>query len=87
MANETKTLVVTEAELENYDPALYDAHDNRDGTFTLVPVLWHDEASYAAYQGDPFSEADYERREEEETVRRIETDEATQARDSMDPPF
>ncbi len=40
--------------LDNYDPARYDARLEADGTYTLTPVLWWDEASYAAYQGDPY---------------------------------
>jgi len=43
---------VTTAQLDNFDPSRYDAVAQPDGTFTLVPVLWWDEASYAAYQGD-----------------------------------
>lgn len=41
-------------DLDNHDPARYDASLQADGTYTLTPVLWHDDASYAAYQGDPY---------------------------------
>lgn len=53
MARQTIT-GVTQDGLNDYNPELYDAHLQADGTFTLVPVLWHDDASYAAYQGDPY---------------------------------
>lgn len=46
-------LRVPAADLDQYDPSRFDARDNGDGTFTLIPLAWHDEASYAAYQGDP----------------------------------
>ena len=43
---------VTEEELTEFDPSRYDARKQDDGTYTLVPLLWWDEASYATYQGD-----------------------------------
>ncbi len=51
-----KTLAVTAAELDRHNPDRFDARDNRDGTFTLTPVRWWDEASYAAFQADPLSD-------------------------------
>lgn len=47
---------VPESELDNYNPDRFDAYDNGDGTYRLVPVLWWDDASYANYQGDPWGE-------------------------------
>ena len=41
--------------LKYYDPERYDAVPNADGTYTLVPLMWHDDASYARYQGDPLA--------------------------------
>jgi hypothetical protein len=54
-----KPLVVRAEDLDQYNPARFDARDNGDGTFTLVPLLWWDDASYAAYQaeaGEPAGE-------------------------------
>lgn len=51
-------LIVTAERLNDYNPERYDARLNPDGTYTLTPVLWWDDASYAAYQGDP--QAQYE---------------------------
>ena len=45
-------IVVKREELDNYDPARYDAKNNGDGTYTLTPLLWWDDASYARYQTD-----------------------------------
>ena len=45
---------VTLEQLDNYNPDRYDAKEQVDGTFTLVPVLWWNDASYAAYQGDSY---------------------------------
>ena len=36
--------------LDRYDPARYDAQFHSDGSITLIPLLWWDDASYAAYQ-------------------------------------
>lgn len=49
---------VTLGELSNFDPSRYDARPNGDGTYQLIPVLWWDDASYAAYQGDPHGDYD-----------------------------
>jgi hypothetical protein len=43
--------------LDDFNPDRFDAVPNGDGTFRLVPVLWWDDASYAAYQGDPHGDA------------------------------
>ena len=36
--------------LDMYNPARYDAEFHSDGSVTLIPVLWWDDASYARYQ-------------------------------------
>jgi len=36
--------------LDCYDPARYDAKFHADGSATLYPLLWWDDASYARYQ-------------------------------------
>jgi hypothetical protein len=36
--------------MDNYDPARYDAQFHSDGSVTLIPLLWWDDASYARYQ-------------------------------------
>jgi hypothetical protein len=41
---------VDAGELDNYDPARYDAEFHSDGSITLIPLRWWDDASYAAYQ-------------------------------------
>ena len=51
-----QTTIVQAAGLGLYDPDRFDAVDNGDGTFTFVPLAWLDDASYAAYQGDPFGD-------------------------------
>lgn len=36
--------------LDMYDPARFDAKFHADGSVTLTPLLWWDDASYARYQ-------------------------------------
>lgn len=41
---------VDAGELDNYNPERYDAKWNNDGSVTLYPLLWWDDASYIRYQ-------------------------------------
>lgn len=52
----TRLQTVTGVTREQLDSSRYDAVPQPDGTFTLVPVLWWDDNSYADYQGDSCDE-------------------------------
>jgi len=36
--------------LDQYDPARYDAEFHGDGSITLIPLLWWDDASYQSQE-------------------------------------
>lgn len=41
-------------EYKNYDPVRNSFNWNKDHTeVRITPLLWHDDASYVRYQGDP----------------------------------
>lgn len=43
-------ITITENELDGYSSDYYDLVDNGDGTFTLYPLKWVDQASWEDYQ-------------------------------------
>jgi len=50
-----ETIVLTAAEVQaekykEWSPECFDFCWHEDGTCTITPLLWHDDASYAAYQ-------------------------------------
>ncbi len=49
---------VSADDLVAFNPECFDARANGDGTYDMVPVRWTDDASYASYQGDDFSDED-----------------------------